>query len=172
MGDDYKDSTKLLSEQDSFFIHAQEKEDKSRIDWYYIEIYQGRQETETLQRQLTDKQYDPAEILHVLFDYTFFDRVIAGEYDWRVGNDKVLKDKCKGYISKAESVKKEIQSFPPEGPSDSNVKSIFCISRPVFCNFAIIKIHFHLLGISINNSFCTRQRFHRLILPGCRFWFQ
>ena len=116
MGDEYKDSTKMLSEQDSFFIHAQEKEDKSKIDWFYIEVYQGRQETETLQRQLADKQYDPAEILHVLFDYTFFDRVIAGEYDWRVGDDKVLKDKCKGYISKAESVKKEIRDFAgPDG---------------------------------------------------------
>jgi len=116
MSNDYKDSTRLLSDEDTFYIHAQEREDKTRIDWYYIEIYQGRQETETLQRQLTNKQYDPAEILHVLFDYTFFERVITGEYDWRVGDDKVLKDKSAGYISKAESVKKEIRDFGgPDG---------------------------------------------------------
>lgn len=116
MADEEKDSTKVFSELESHFLTIQENEEKSKIDWFFLEVYEGREETRMLREQLESKQYNPAEILHVLFDYTFFNRVVEGEYDWRIGNDRELKEKCRGYISKAESVKKEIQNFAgPEG---------------------------------------------------------
>ncbi|MBN1808028.1 MAG: hypothetical protein JW909_03105 [Planctomycetes bacterium] len=106
----------MFSEQELFFLSIQEKEERSKIDWFYSEVYEGRLETEDLQGQLRRKEYDPADVLHVLFDYTFFERVIEGEYDWRIGNDRALKKQCEGYVSKAESVKKEIRDFAgPEG---------------------------------------------------------
>lgn len=115
MAGDDKEGTKVFSQLESHYVHVRDKEDKTKVDWYFLEVYEGRIETELLKEALADKECRPDDVLHILFDYTFFERVTDGEYDWRIGNDRELKEKCRGYVAQAKEAEKEIEAFAGPG---------------------------------------------------------